>query len=131
MTMIPFLRRTSRYAQVGLLCALSNNIIVIGMDRLGYSYVASVTLASFIALTIAYVLHARYTFRVRASTTGWLRFAIANMASILLSMALMFVLCGAFRMSASIAMPLVTALLFVWNYVLAHLVIAKTHSERA
>ena len=50
MTLARRLARPSRYVQVGLLCALLNNLIVIGFDRAGYHYAAAVCVA-FIAVT--------------------------------------------------------------------------------
>jgi putative flippase GtrA len=128
--MTAFLWRTSRYAQVGLLCALINNAIVIGMDRLAYSYVLSVTIASFVSLTVGYLLHATYTFRAPATVGGWLRFCAANVSGFLLSMTLMFIMCSIIGLSASLAMPIVTLILFVWNYLVAHLVIAAPRPRR-
>ena len=123
--MTAFLWRTGRYAQVGLLCALINNAIVIGMDRFAYPYVLSVTLASLASLTVGYLLHAAYTFRVRASATGWLRFAAGNVSGFLVMMALMFIGCDMIGLSASIAMPITTVLLFVWNYGVAHVTVPE------
>jgi putative flippase GtrA len=129
--MTAFLWRTGRYAQVGLLCALINNAIVIGMDRFAYPYALSVTLGTVIGMTVAYLLHAAYTFRARATLGGWLRFGAGNFSAFLLSMALMFVMCSLVGLSASIAMPLVTLILFVWNYIVAHLVIPERRPRRA
>jgi putative flippase GtrA len=128
---VAFLWRTGRYAQVGLLCALINNLVVIAMDRLGYRYVLSVTLASLTTVTIAYLLHTHYTFRVQATVNGWLRFAAGNVSGFLISMTLMFICCDLIGLSASIAMPITTALLFLWNYLVAHLTIAEPFRERA
>ncbi len=129
--MTAFLWRTSRYAQVGLLCALINNLVVIGMDRLGYRYVLSVTLASLTTVTIAYLLHANYTFRVAATVNGWLRFAAGNLSGFLISMTLMFIWCDLLGLSASITMPITTGLLFLWNYLVAHLTIVEPFRGRA
>lgn len=129
--MTAFLWRTSRYAQVGLLCALINNAIVIGMDHFSYAYALSVTLASLVSLTVGYLLHSAYTFRARATVGGWLRFCTANVSGFLISMALMFVMCSLIGLSASLAMPIVTVILFVWNYLVAHLVIAEPRAGRA
>ena len=129
--MTAFLWRTGRYAQVGLLCALINNAIVIGMDRLASPYPLSVTVGSIVSLTVGYLLHAAYTFRARATFAGWLKFGAANVSGFLLSMALMFVMCSLVGLSASVAMPLVTVILFVWNYIVAHLIIPEPSAKRA
>lgn len=129
--MSAFLWRTGRYVQVGLVCALINNAIVIGMDRFACPYPLSVTVGSIVSVTAGYLLHAAYTFRSRATLAGWLKFGAANVTGFLLSMGLMFVMCSLVGLSASIAMPLVTLILFGWNYVLAHLIIPEHRTRRA
>jgi putative flippase GtrA len=124
-----FLQRTSRYAQVGLLCALLNNAIVIGLDRLGHDYVISVAAAFFVSTCIGYVLHTSYTFNVVASRGSGLRFAAANLSAFPLSMGTMFILCGVLGIAAWIAMPIATMLLFACNYLLAHLALARPVRE--
>jgi putative flippase GtrA len=128
--MTPFLKRTSRYTQVGLLCAVLNNLIVIAMDHAGYQYVVAVCTA-FIAVTlIGYLLHSTYTFGVRASRAGGLRFIVASLTAFPLSLGAMFVMCGGMGLSASVAMPIATVLLFAWNYALAHLAVFRPERQR-
>jgi putative flippase GtrA len=103
---------------------LLNNAIVIGMDQAGYHYAVSVAVAFLVVMLVGYRLHASYTFEVEASRGGWLRFLLVNLSGFPLSIALMFVLCDGVGLSASLAMPIATVLLFAWNYVLAHRVIA-------
>lgn len=129
--MMLFLRRTGRYAQVGLLCALINNAIVIGMDRIGYHYAASVTLGFLVVMVVGYLSHAAYTFRVAPSVGGWLRFVGANLSGFPLSMGSMFVLCDIFGLGASVAMPIATVILFAWNYLLAHWLIGRSGGTAA
>ena len=124
------LRRTSRYAQVGLICALLNNVVVIAMDRVGYHYAMAVAVAFLTVTLIGYLLHTTYTFGVRASGTGGLRFMVANLSSFPLAMGAMFVLCSGLGLRASVAMPIATVLLFAWNFLIAHAAIAWRSAER-
>ena len=123
--MMHFLRRTGRYAQVGLICAIINNLVVIGMDHLGYHYALSVTLGFLIVTVVGYLLHCVYTFRAKAAVSGWARFVTANLSGFPLSMGSMFLLCDIARLSPSVAMPIATVLLFGWNYLLADLIIGR------
>lgn len=125
------LRRTSRYAQVGLLCALLNNAIVIAMDHAGYHYTIGVVVGFLIVMAVGYLLHAAYTFEVRASRAGWLRFVVANLSGFPLSLGAMFILCDGIGLSASIAMPIATVLLLFWNYLLAHLTIERPERRQS
>jgi putative flippase GtrA len=113
------LARPSRYAQVGLLCALLNNLIVIGFDRAGYHYAVAVCLAFATVTAVGYLLHAAYTFKVAASGTALLRFFGANLSGFFISLLLMMIMCDGIGLSASVAMPIATVLLFVWNYAFA------------
>ena len=123
--MTQFLRRTGRYAQIGLICAVINNAMVIGLDRLGYHYAFSVTLA-FIAVTLlGYLLHCAYTFGTKAALSGWIRFVTANLSGFPLSMGSMFLLCDVAHLSASAAMPIATVFLFAWNYLIANTLIGR------
>jgi putative flippase GtrA len=129
--MMHFLRRTGRYAQVGLVCALLNNAIVIGMDQLGYRYVLSVTVGYLVVMLAGYLLHSAYTYRVRASRTGWLRFVAANLSGLVVSMFVMFILCDVVGLTASMAIPIATVLLFAWNYLLTHMLIGRSSTAAA
>jgi putative flippase GtrA len=128
--MIQMVRRTSRYAQVGLLCALLNNAIVIATDHAGYHYAIGVVLGFLVVMIVGYLLHSSYTFGVSASSAGWIRFVTANLSGFPLSMGSMFLLCGIAGLSASVAMPIATVLLLCWNYMLAYFVIARPASGR-
>jgi putative flippase GtrA len=129
--MMHFLRRLGRYGQVGLVCALLSNAIVIGMDRFGYHYAVSVTVAYLAGTLVGYLLHTAYTFQVRPSGTGWLSFVVANLSGFALAISSMSILCGIIGLSASIAMPIVTVLLFAWNYLLAYWLIGRSKPRPA
>jgi putative flippase GtrA len=124
--MMRFLRRTGRYAQVGLICAIINNLVVISMDHLGYDYAISVTLGFVIVTIVGYLLHCAYTFRAKAAVAGWMRFVSANLSGFPLSMGSMFLLCDVTHLKASVAMPIATMILFGWNYLVADLVIIRS-----
>lgn len=124
--MTQFLRRTGRYAQVGLVCALINNAVVIGLDHYGVHYALSVTLGFLIVTIAGYLLHCTYTFSAKATLAGWIRFVTANLSGFPLSMGSMFLLCDVVHLSASVAMPIATVLLFAWNYLLAELLIGRS-----
>lgn len=123
--MIQLLRRPSRYVQVGALCALLNNVIVIALDRAGIHYAVGVTVAFVIVMLFSYRLHTSYTFERQASVSGWFRFAGANLSGVPLSLGCMFVLCGRLGLAVSLAMPIATILLLFWNYLLAYWIIGR------
>lgn len=113
------LAKPTRYAQVGLVCALLNNLIVIGFDRLGYHYTLAVCVAFVATTAIGYLMHAAHTFKVAPSSSALLRFFGANAGSFVIAMLMMAALCDGLGLSASLAMPIATVLLFAWNYAVA------------
>jgi putative flippase GtrA len=123
------LRRPSRYAQIGLLCALLNNLLVMVLDQLGFHYLVSVIASSLIVTVIGYVLHTTYTFDVPLSWTGLSRFMTANASGFLASLVLMTLLCGGLRLRASIALLIATVLLFFWNFLVANWAIAGLNAR--
>jgi len=113
------LARPTRYAQIGLLCAVLNNLIVIGFDRVHIHYAVAVGVAFLATTSIGYLLHSIYTFRTPPSVLALTRFFGANVSSFFIAMAMMVGLCDGFGLRPSIAMPIATILLFAWNYALA------------
>lgn len=113
------LARPSRYVQIGLLCAVLNNLIVIGGDRAHIHYAVSVSFAFVVVTAIGYLLHAAYTFKVPPSWSAMLRFYGANVSSFFIAMLLMIILCDGIGLSAAIAMPIATVIMFGWNYAFA------------
>ena len=110
------LRETSRYAQVGLVCAILNNAVVIVMDRAGFHYMLAVVTAFLSVTLVGYVLHSIYTFAASVRRSALAKFAAASLVGACWSMLLMILLCDGLNLSATIAMPIATLLLFAWNY---------------
>jgi putative flippase GtrA len=120
------LRRPSRYIQVGLVCVLLNNLIIIGLDQVGANYKFGV-IAAFLSVTAAgYLLHAVYTFKAKPSFAGLFKFYGANLLALCWSMLLMYALCDGLGLRVSLAVLIVTALLFAWNYTAASWTVFKT-----
>ena len=65
------------------------------------------------------MLHAISTYRVPPSGTALRRFFGGNVGGFVISMLVMMILCDGVGLSASLAMPIATVLLFAWNYALA------------
>lgn len=119
------LRRPSRYAQVGLFCALSVNACVIVFDQMGMHYL-SATLASTAIVTVAgFLLHCAYTYKVTPTWSGFGRFASTIAAGSVMSVILMVGLCDGIGLSASQAMPIATIAMFCWNYLSATWALAR------
>ncbi len=120
MKLHPFAERTARYTIVGAICAVLNNLLIIGGDLLGISYVAMSVAAFVVVTTLGYLMHTSFTFRERRSVRGLLRFSSGVATGFPLFILLMAILCTGLGMPVAIATPLSTVVLYVWNYALAH-----------
>lgn len=119
-----------RYSQIGLICALLTNALIIGLDQFGVHYLISAVAATISVTVVGYLLHSAYTFRVAPSFAALLRFFGGTTAGSGIAILLMIILCDGFGLSASAAIPIVTVLLFIWNYALAIWSIAGTGRSR-
>ena len=114
------LARGGRYTIVGAACALANNVITIGGDLLGLHYFPATLISLALVTPLGYELHSRFTFAARRSWQAFVRFTAGIAVAYPISLAMMVVLCSGLRMPVYIAMPIVTAALFVWNFLAAH-----------
>jgi putative flippase GtrA len=116
----PFVERTARYTIAGAICAVLNNLLIIGGDLLGISYVAMSVAAFVLVTTLGYLMHTRFTFREPRSVRGLVRFSSGVATGFPLFILLMAILCTGLGMPVALATPLSTVVLYVWNYALAH-----------
>ncbi|HEY2595487.1 MAG TPA: GtrA family protein [Chloroflexota bacterium] len=112
--------RIPRYALVGALCAGLYNLIMIAGDAIGVNFVASSVFAFVVNVLVGYTLHCRFTFSERMTARGLARYTAAMLLNLPLSVGGIWLLHGVLRLPMWLASPLVTALLFVWNYVATH-----------
>jgi putative flippase GtrA len=115
-----FAGRTVRYTLVGAICAVLNNILIIGGAFFGVNYVVMSFAAFAFVTTFAYLMHTSFTFREPRSVRGLIRFSSGVATGFPLFIALMAAFCSGLGMSIAVATPLSTILLYVWNFGLAH-----------
>ena len=116
----------SRYAIVGLACALLHNVIMIGLDYWHVHYAAS-ALVSFVVVVLAgYALHISFTFREQASFASLWRYTAGMATNYPLNVALLFLMCEIAHLPMAIAAPAATVLLFGWNYLLSRWAIVRS-----
>ena len=105
-----------RYVLVGGFCAGLYNVFMIAADWAGVGYVAA-TVVAFVGLVlIGYVLHCRFTFSERMSIRGLVRYTAAMLLTLPLSLAVMFALKGVIHLPMWAASPLLTVVMFAWNF---------------
>lgn len=122
-----------RYLSVGAVCALTHNAIMIGGGLFHALYPLSFAVSFVVVTALGYILHVRYTFGAAASWRGLWRFAGANAMGAQIAFGLTALFISGFGLSVVIAVPIVTAILFVWNFAATHWAILAlpTRSRRA
>lgn len=122
--------RRARYIVVGVVCAGFHNIIMIVGDFTGAHFVA-LNLLSFTMVTpVGYWLHTGFTFAEKRTLGSFLKFASGVAAGFPISVLLTAIFFSAFSAPMTIAAPLTTALLFVWNYCSAQWAILSAGDRR-
>jgi len=117
--------RRLRYVGVAAFCAILNNISVIALLMLGYGAVAASVIGLLPMFFIGYGLHVGVTFRVAPSWAGFARFSLGLAASLPLAIALLYLFVDVFGAPKALAPPLVTILIFLYNYVATHVAILR------
>jgi len=120
MTTNSAVKRTTRFTLVGAVCAAMYNAIMIFGSKLGGGYISLSLLAFVIVTPIGYLLHARLTFGIRRSWRDFGRFASGAAASFPVYFILMIGLCSGLRLTVSVAAPMATVAMYIWNYVSTH-----------
>jgi len=105
-----------RYVLVGGFCAGLYNVFMIAADWAGVGYVAATVVAFAGLVLIGYVLHCRFTFSERMSIRGLVRYTAAMLLTLPLSLAVMFALKGVIHLPMWAASPLLTVVMFAWNF---------------
>lgn len=116
----PLIERGWRYTFVGLVCATVNFLIILAVDYLGGIYLLGTISAFLIVTPIGYVLHSLFTFREPLNTKAFARFAIAASAAFPIALTVMVVLCSGLHFSVAVATPVMTIVMFLWNFAAAH-----------
>ena len=106
-----------RYALVAGLCAVLYNAIMIFGDRSGVHYVLSYAVAFVVIVILGFCLHVAFTFEVAATWPSFFRYTAAMAVNAPLFLALMFLFRDVGQLSVSLASPLITGLMMIWNYI--------------
>jgi len=118
-------REPLRYLLCGGLCAVVNNIILIGGDGLGLHYALLTAISWALAGSLGYGLNARFTFRQPWRGRAYLRFMGGVALGVPLSLALLALFVSLLRLPMWFAAPASTLLMMVYNYANARLAIMR------
>ena len=107
-----------RFFTVGLVCALTHNVIMIGGDWAGLHYVASSFISFAVVVALGYWLHSSWTFPgAQRGATSFARYTLTMALNLPLSLAGMFVLVDLAGLGVPLAAPAVTVMLAAFNFV--------------
>ena len=107
----------ARYLAAGAICALAQNVLVIGGDMLGYGYPVTVSVSTVVVGVVGYVLHSCFTYGERLSWGAFGRFMAGLSSGYFLSMATFALLSDLLSVPILIASPVTTAVTTFWNFV--------------
>ncbi len=112
-----------RYLVVGGLCFLLNWSVMLAMR--GVSYVYSSALCFLLVGTLAYVLHATWTFRAPLSRTSLVLYLLGLAPTYPVSLAILFCLHDLVRVALWLAVPVTTAIMLAANFCVASFAIVR------
>ncbi len=112
--------RIPRYTIVGAICAAIYNVSMIAGDAVGLHYLPATLIAFVVIVAAGYLLHCLYTFSERLSLGGFVRYTAVMALTLPLSIGAMFLLRDLAHAPMWIASPVVTVLLYGWNFVATH-----------
>ena len=111
--------RFSRFALVGVLCALLSNVTVIALAHAGFGSLAASMLAFPPILCGGYALHSMFTFGAPPARSSFIRYALAMLANFPLWAAALYVFGDLLKVPITVVAPATTLLIFLWNYIAA------------
>jgi putative flippase GtrA len=112
--------RIPRYTIVGAICAAIYNGMMIAGNALGLGYVAPTGVAFVIIVITGYALHCLYTFSEKLSLRAFVRYTAAMLLTLPVSLGGMYLLRDLAHAPMWLAAPLLTAVMFCWNFVATH-----------
>ena len=119
MTALRIPREPGRYLTIGLVCAVLNNLILIGGDLAGLHYAVSVLLTFLFVLPASYLAHTYWTFDVTLSWQAFGRYVLGSLASLAVASFVVWLLRGALALPMVVAAPLATIAMTIYNYLMA------------
>lgn len=119
----PQVRRNVRYLAGAALCALVNNVVLIGVDAFGGPLIAGVLLSWLCGGVTGFVWHSQLTYKTPLSSAAFLRFMTGVLIGIPLSWGVLWLLTHVLGWSMWLASPTATVALFCYNYLNAFVAI--------
>jgi putative flippase GtrA len=110
--------RSSIYVAVSAFCVLFNNLLLICLDRVHVHYSVSVLISAAVMIPLSFFLHARFTYAVELTSSAFWRYASVLVCNTPAAWLLFLVIHDLGGLPMLYAAPVVTLILFIWNYIL-------------
>lgn len=110
------LRHGRCYLAVSIFCVLFNNALLIGLDWAGIGYGVSVLVSAAVMIPLSYALHCTLTFAVEPGWRSFGRYAAVLLVNTPVAWLLLLVIHDWGRLPMIVAAPVVTGLMFTWNF---------------
>jgi len=108
--------RAPRYLAVSVFCILFNNGLLIALDAADVHYAISVLISAVVMIPLGFILQSRITFAAAGAWRGFLRYSAVMIFNTPLAWLLLWAIHGNAGVSMIYASPVMTAVLFIWNY---------------
>lgn len=118
-------RTPTRFAIVGLICAVTHNAIMLGADLWRIHYALSSAISFVVVVALGFALHVAYTFQWPATVAAFWRYCLGMAANYPITLALLFGMCDVLGWPVSVAAPVSTVCLFGWNYLASRWAIVR------
>ena len=123
--------RLSWHLVIGAICALFNNVLIIGLAWRGFGYAAATFIVCLPALLLGYFLHCFFTYRSSPNWFSFMKYTFSMLANYPLWFFALYCFIDLLKAPIEVAAPLTTILLFFFNYITAVWVFAKLHMGRS
>jgi putative flippase GtrA len=110
------LRGLTRYTIVSVICLIIQNIILISSDFTSLHYQTAVILSTIVLIPVGFLLQAYFTFSVERTFSAFFRYSVALSLNLPLTMLIAWILCGILKFPMMIASPVMSVMLYGWNY---------------
>lgn len=118
-------REPSRYLVIGAVCALLNNLILIGGDATGLHYAMSIMLTFVIVLPASYLAHACWTFDIALSWTAFGRFIIGSVSSLFVASFAIWLFFALLDLPMVVSAPSATIAMTAYNFAMTRWAIRR------
>jgi len=109
-------KRAPRYLGVSIACIAINNALLILLDAAGVYYGISVLISAAVMIPLGFLLQSRLTFSAVGGWPAFARYAAVMIVNTPLAWLLLWAIHGQAGVPMLYASPLMTGILFLWNY---------------